>query len=380
MTAFKYKAKKLLVRVLRVREAIPLKRYLGHLLLLGLIGAGAWVAQLGLSALPVTAGASPTEVDSTPDRAETGSDLTISDLPPFSGGPLPQSDVGRTAEVHTIIPSRPRLEVVTYEIQPGDTILGIADQFGLDGQTVIWGNYDVLQDNPHSIFPGDILNISPVDGILHVWSAGESLTGVAEFYEASVQDIIDWPGNHISPEIDLEDPEIVPGTIVVIPGGSREYVSITAPRILRTNPAAASILGPGFCGSIYDGPIGFGSFIWPAPNHYLSGYDYRPDLNHWAIDIAGATGHTIWAADAGVVVYSGWHNGGYGNVIVVDHGNGWQTLYAHLSVINVGCGAGVFQGTAIGAMGSTGNSTGPHLHFEMRHDLYGRVNPWLYLP
>ncbi|OGO18463.1 MAG: hypothetical protein A2Z14_11385 [Chloroflexi bacterium RBG_16_48_8] len=247
-------------------------------------------------------------------------------------------------------------------------------------ESILWGNFDVLEDNPHSLQPEQVLNIPPIDGTLHVWSEGEGLTGMADFYGVTVSDILDWPGNHLSPDIDLDDPPIEPGTVIIVPGGKREFVDWSAPRIPRSNPSVASILGPGYCGSIYDGPVGFGSFIWPTPLHVLSGYDWSPETNHFGIDIAGDEGHTISAADAGVVVYSGWHNGGYGNVIVIDHGNGWQTLYAHLSVVYVGCGAGVFQGTPIGLMGSTGRSSGPHLHFEMRHDVYGRVNPWNYLP
>ncbi len=80
-----------------------------------------------------------------------------------------------------------------------------------------------------------------------------------------------------------------------------------------------------------------------------------------------------------MVVYAGWNNWGYGYVIVLDHGNGWQTLYAHLSAINVVCGQSVYQGDVIAAMGSTGNSTGPHLHFEIMHDDYGKVNPHNFL-
>jgi murein DD-endopeptidase MepM/ murein hydrolase activator NlpD len=86
------------------------------------------------------------------------------------------------------------------------------------------------------------------------------------------------------------------------------------------------------------------------------------------------------AADDGVVVYSGWNDWGYGYVVVLDHGNGWQTLYAHLSSINLGCGQSASQGQVIGAMGCTGNCTGPHLHFEMRHEVWGRVNPIDMLP
>jgi murein DD-endopeptidase MepM/ murein hydrolase activator NlpD len=80
------------------------------------------------------------------------------------------------------------------------------------------------------------------------------------------------------------------------------------------------------------------------------------------------------------VVYAGWNNFGYGNIVVIDHGNGWQTLSAHLASIAVACGQSVFQGSTIGAMGSTGKSSGPHLHYEMMHDEYGKVNPWDFLP
>jgi murein DD-endopeptidase MepM/ murein hydrolase activator NlpD len=81
----------------------------------------------------------------------------------------------------------------------------------------------------------------------------------------------------------------------------------------------------------------------------------------------------------GVIVYSGWNDWGYGNVVVIDHGYGWQTLYAHMSKINAECGMSVYQGDVIGLYGSTGNSTGPHLHFEMLHEEYGKVNPWDFL-
>jgi murein DD-endopeptidase MepM/ murein hydrolase activator NlpD len=80
-----------------------------------------------------------------------------------------------------------------------------------------------------------------------------------------------------------------------------------------------------------------------------------------------------------VVVYSGWNDWGYGNTVVIDHGNGWQSLYAHLDSMNVACGSFVYQGDVIGALGNTGRSSGAHLHFELRSDLYGKVNPWNFL-
>jgi murein DD-endopeptidase MepM/ murein hydrolase activator NlpD len=111
----------------------------------------------------------------------------------------------------------------------------------------------------------------------------------------------------------------------------------------------------------------------------VSGNEYIPKI-HPGIDIAAWTGMPVYASDTGVVVYAGWNDSGYGNLVIIDHGNGWQTAYAHNSQINVRCGQTVYQGDVIALAGSTGRSTGPHIHFEMRSDLYGRVNPWLYLP
>jgi len=125
--------------------------------------------------------------------------------------------------------------------------------------------------------------------------------------------------------------------------------------------------------------VGFGTFVWPASNHRLSGFDYSPSTNHWGIDIAGNEGEGAYATDAGVVVYAGWNNYGYGNMIMVDHGNNFQSLYAHLSGISVGCGQSVGQGDLIGIIGNTGRSSGSHLHFEIRA-ISSWVNPWDVLP
>jgi murein DD-endopeptidase MepM/ murein hydrolase activator NlpD len=150
---------------------------------------------------------------------------------------------------------------------------------------------------------------------------------------------------------------------VIVPGGEREIKDWGPPAISRSNPASASYYGEGHCGTITQGAVGTGGFVWPTTERFLSGYHYS--AIHRGIDIGGSMGNAIFAADGGVVVYSGWSNYGYGNLIVIDHGTGWQTAYAHLSTTGVACGQSVYQGMYIGAMGSTGNSSGPHLHFEM---------------
>jgi hypothetical protein len=284
--------------------------------------------------------------------------------------------------IHTTIPSRPRTEIITYTVKKDDNIFAIADMFGLKPETILWGNLYLLADNPELIYEGQVLNIMPTNGVYHKWSAGEGLNGVAHGYNVTPEVIINWSGNHLDPATlgDLSHPNIEAGTMIFVPGGTRSYVTWSAPRISRDDPAVARILGPGSCGTIVDGAVGTGTFIWPTVNHWLSGYDYSPSTNHFGIDIAGSLGNAVYAADNGVVVYAGWNNWGYGNVVVIDHDGGWQTLYAHLSSFNVGCGYSVYQGDVIGGLGSTGNSSGPHLHFEMLNESYGRVNPHNFLP
>ena len=302
-------------------------------------------------------------------------------LPPFTKGISYESGISRFASMHTTIPARPRTDVITYTVKIGDTLFGISEAFGLKPETILWGNQLVLADNPHNLQPGQVLNILPVDGTYYRWSAGDGLNGVADFFGVTPEEIVNYPGNHLNPETigDYANPKIEPGIWLIIPGGTREFVTWSAPVIPRDNPGVAKVLGPGVCGEIVDGAIGAGAFIWPSNARFLSGFDYSPSTNHSGIDIDGETGDAVYATDNGVVVYAGWNNWGYGNVVVINHGNGWQTLYAHLSAYNVACGQSVFQGNVIGAIGDTGNSSGSHLHYEMMYN-GTKVNPWDYLP
>ncbi len=304
-----------------------------------------------------------------------------STLPPlYTQDSVPPNSVRRLIRLHTTIPTRPRVDVITYTVQPGDSVFGIAEQFGLRPESILWANSATLRDDPHRLQIGQELNILPVDGTYHKWSEGENLRKVAEFYGVDPQAILEWPGNHF--DLFAQDPdtvEIEPGTMLIIPGGKRELIDYGPPRIPRDNPAVARTYGPGYCGTISDGIVGDGLFAWPTAARWLSGYDFNPAANHSGIDIAGDTGDPVWAVDDGVVVFAGWSSSGYGNLIVIDHGNGWQSLYAHLDAYYVECGMSVFQGAVIGTVGSTGNSSGSHLHFEL---LYGtaKVNPWNFLP
>ncbi|MBN2548250.1 MAG: peptidoglycan DD-metalloendopeptidase family protein [Anaerolineales bacterium] len=320
---------------------------------------------------PATARQNPTD---------TPLDILPVQLPSLQAELASLAGVPRMAMLHTDVPSRPRTELTKYIVQAGDTLFGIAEKFGLKAETILWSNQLVLADNPHNLRPGQELVILPIDGAYYRWSAGDGLNGVAKFFGVQPDEIINYPPNHIDLAAlgDLANPNIDAGTWLIIPGGRREFVTWSAPVIPRDNPGVAKILGPGACDAVVNGSIGNGIFIWPANNHFLSGYDYNPEANHPGIDIDGNEGDPVYAADSGVIVYAGWNDWGYGNVVVINHGNGWQTLYAHLSTYYVNCGQSVLQGAIIGTIGATGNATGSHLHFEMMYNGV-RMNPHEYI-
>ena len=289
--------------------------------------------------------------------------------------------IQRETNLDTVLPMRARTEIVSYTVQAGDNLFSIAERFNLQPETVLWSNRYTIGDDPHFIYPGQELLIAPVDGTLHRWSAGEGLNGVAEFYGVSPDVIVSYPGNHLSADTlgDYSSPNIAPGTMLVVPGGKGEFADWRTPRITREEPATAVNVGPGACTGSYDGVVGTLQFLWPVQTHSLSGYDFAPSANHYGIDIAGNIGDSVTAADNGVVVYAGWNDWGYGEMVVVDHGSGWQSLYAHLASVDVVCGQEVYAGDVLGSMGESGTADGVHLHFELRNDEYGRVNPWDFL-
>ena len=289
----------------------------------------------------------------------------------------------RQTNLHTNVSTRARQDITKYTVQPGDTVSGIAANNGLQPQTIFSANYYLLLDDPHNLKAGQVLTILPVDGVYREWQAGEGLNGVAAFYKVKPEDIINYPTNHLDPATigDYAHPNIQPGTWILIPGGVYQYHAPgSVPLgISRTNPASAQVAGSGSCPPITGGAVGTGAFVFPTDRHYLSGFDYSTKTNHLGIDLAANLGDNIYAADGGVVVYAGPNSYGYGNMIMIDHGTGFQTLYAHLSAIFVECGYNVSQGQTIGAAGATGHASGPHLHFEVR-TATAVIDPWDVLP
>ncbi|TFH35041.1 MAG: M23 family metallopeptidase [Anaerolineales bacterium] len=334
---------------------------------LAAISLGIWATRLNLGSKPDEFSSMPVPLATTNSTDEV--DLSLPAYPREGLGTV----LTRQANLLTENRQRVRLEITHYTVQSGDTVFGIASKFEVKPETVLWGNFDVLEDDPHLLRPGQELVILPIDGTYYQWQEGDQLESVAASFGAEPGLILEWPGNKIDPA----DPRIEPGDWLIVPEGSRPFKQWFVPTIARGQAGVGAAYGPGGCTGSYSGSVGSGGFIWPTANHAISGNDYWS--GHLAIDIAAGSGAPIWAADTGVVVFAGWSTVGYGNMVMLDHGNGWQTLYAHLSQVGVACGQSVGQGGHLGLAGSTGNSTGAHLHFEIRYE-GGFVNPWFVLP
>ena len=344
------------------------------LVTIGLIGLVVWVMKGNFVAEEI--------ISNSAEAFEAAGGVNMSDPAlPIYEGVAPVEGLTKSADTHTDARTASRYDFLEYSVVAGDTIFGISESFGITPESILWTNFNVLQDNPAAIYPGQVLTIPPVDGALYTWYEGDGMNGVSEGLNVTPEVIIEWPGNNLSYETigDYANPNIEPGTVIFVPGGSKPFFDWTFTILAREEPAESGVYGEGRCAPVYSGPIGTGVFIWPAVETYISGYDYSPEINHYGIDVSGDLNDSLFAVDNGVVVYSGWNDWGYGNVIAIDHGNGMQSLYAHLESLNVYFGSYVIQGDTIGYMGSTGNSSGPHLHFELISN-GGRINPHLYLP
>ncbi len=342
------------------------------------IGLVIWLVQILSRQGPLNANITAAQAAGlTPTAMVQAANVEVIPADPLEGG------IVRQAQLHTDVPSRPRTEIVTYTVQQGDTVSGIADKYGLQAKTVFAANFDVLQDDPHNLQPGQQLRILPVDGVYWEWLGGISFGQWAAYFNVKPEDIINYPANHLDANAvgDPQNANIKVGTFLIVPNGQYQYHTPgqIPLGITRSNPASAQVAGNGSCGPVSGGAVGSGTFVFPTDRHYLSGFDYSTKSNHLGIDLAANMGDNIYASDGGVAVYAGPNSYGYGNMIMIDHGTGFQTLYAHLSQIFVTCGQSVTQGQTIGAAGETGHASGPHLHFEVR-TATTVINPWNVLP
>ena len=260
-------------------------------------------------------------------------------------------------------------QISVYVVRTGDTLPAIAKMFGVTTNTIAWAND--LKNNKIAV--GEQLVILPISGVKYSVKSGDTLQGITKKFKGNLADILSY--NNLQ-----SDAKLAVGDIIFIPDG--EITSVSASSSGSSSPSGSSSQSGSSSG------IATGSGSIPLMGHCqnypsIMGYYLRPVLNciktqgihgHNAVDLAGAYGSNIMAAADGQVIVSregGW-NGGYGSYVVIRHDNGTQTLYAHMSKTNVQVGDTVEQGQIIGFMGSTGDSTGTHLHFEIR----GARNPF----
>ncbi len=260
-----------------------------------------------------------------------------------------------TISTTTIESEKPRRDVEEYEVRGGDTLSAIAKKFGVDVDSIKYLNSDISINNLH---PGDKIKIPPVSGVILKVKSGDTIYSLAKKYGLpSSQPIIDWPYNNF---VDDEKFTLAAGQDLVIPGGVPPEVA--APPPVRSTPSVGLFAH------------GSGTLVWPTNGiitQYFSWY-------HNGTDIANGIGTPVRAADAGRVVTVLYDNHDYGYHVIIDHGNGLRTLYGHLSQIFVNIGDNLGRGEILGKMGSTGRSTGPHLHFTV-YSGGSAVNPLLFL-
>jgi murein DD-endopeptidase MepM/ murein hydrolase activator NlpD len=253
-----------------------------------------------------------------------------------------------------------RNEIVYYTVQNGDTVSTIARRFGLTVNTILWANnlsaFSLIR-------PGDSLTILPASGILYTVKSGDTASKIAAKYGIKADDILS--ANNFGSGLKAGQKLILPGARKII-----EQAAIARP---------ATQSGLSVISNLIKSPTvqaGTGKMAWPTVGYRITQYF---SWRHNGVDIGNKIGTPIYAADAGVVEISqGGYNGGYGNTIVINHGNGVKTRYGHASKLFVKVGDVVEKGENIAAMGSTGRSTGPHLHFEVLINKV-RYNPLNYI-
>jgi LysM repeat protein len=275
-----------------------------------------------------------------PDPAKGGADINTIDGKAL----VAESGVGGS---FVEISERRNTSISLYEVKPGDTLSQIADMFDVSTNTIRWAN-----DFEGAIQPGQKLVILPISGLTHTVKNGGTVADIAEIYEGDAREIALFNGITV-------DKYLEPGEVVIVPNAIKESEH-------KNTNSSTSVASGSSGGSSY-------SSTWLV-RPISGGYKSQGIHGYNAVDLAGKTGQAVFAAAEGKVIVaksSGW-NGGYGLYVVIEHPNGVQTLYSHLSSVSVKQGEWVGQGNVIGGLGNTGRSTGPHLHFEVR----GAKNPF----
>lgn len=248
--------------------------------------------------------------------------------------------------------------IYLYEVREGENLSNIAQAFCISTKTILWANEIKDAD---LIRPGDELVILPITGVNHVVKSGDTLASIAKKYGSEIEDLDPFIAD-IAAYNQLVGQELTVGQTLIIPGGELAPPPAPAPSQTRVATAPTYTSSAPATSGYFGHPVRGGAIKTQG----IHGYN--------GVDFAAGAGSEIVAAASGQVIVargSGW-NGGYGQYVVVKHDNGTQTLYAHLSGVAVRMGQSVSRGQTLGYMGSTGRSTGVHLHFEVR----GATNPF----
>lgn len=255
----------------------------------------------------------------------------------------------------TDITTGARKNAVNHIVKEGETLSVIAEQYGISLNTILWANNLTSRS---TIKPGMTLRILPVSGVEHKVKSGDTLGSIANKYDIKKETIIDAN--------DLDDNgTITIGETLLLPGGT-----VTAPVVSRSSYTAPSTSSSGSSNSVSSSPPSGsnkpvptnGKWVWPTDLHVITQYY---GWRHTGVDIDCYFTNNNYAAAAGTVIYAGWRNG-YGNTVEIDHGGGVMTRYGHHKTLYVKTGQHVEAGQAIGMCGTTGHSTGTHLHFEVK--------------
>ena len=268
-----------------------------------------------------------------------------------------ENTIGGTTEA---VPKQQRTDIAYYTVQMGDTISTIARKFSISINTILWAN-DLSSSG--FIKPGNQLTILPYSGIVYTVKSGDTLSKIAAKYNIDTDKILSC--NSLPGGLKI-------GQKIIVPGAKK--IAEEAPVTVARSYTGISIIKDIIKSS--SAPVSGSRMIWPTQGHNITQYY---SWRHTGVDIANHIGTPVYAADSGTVIIAagGW-NGGYGNTIVIDHGNGIKTRYGHSSKLLVKVGDEVEKGQEIMLMGSTGNSTGPHLHFEVLIN-GSRTNPLGYI-
>ncbi len=325
-----------------------------------------------LTLLTVAAGAVLTGVAGVGLHSDGGGDLAYLTPPdPWSDQSLRLRTGAVSSEAPEPSPLAESTQVayLTHEVLPGESLYGIAEQYGIEPQYLLWNNSE-LTTNPDLLYIGATVLVPGVNGIVYDVRLGDTIIAIAATYAIDADAVVGFAPNDLA-----SADTIIEGSVLVLPGGVPPPPPVPEPLDLPTQGPVPAGIGVAFGPA----PVASVGYVWPVAGTLWGGCGPRWGSFHKGIDIGANAGTAVTAAASGQVVLSTFSDNGYGSYVIVQHADGSQTLYAHLSDRYVVLGQYVNQGDILGAVGCSGWCNGNHLHFEIAIG-GGVVNPLSYLP